>query len=134
MFSPGAQGPHQLVSTYTKPSRPIAFFIKAASSIATDHHGIIKFNQTMLDSANAYNIRNGKYTGPKSGTYSLTWTIYVENDSHALTQLMINNSEYSRAFAGSDNVANIHTSTGIAVASLAQGDTVHVKFGNRAIN
>ena len=36
----------------------------------------------------------------------------------------------SRVFADSDKVTDIHTNTGIVVASLTQGDTVHVEFGN----
>ena len=60
----------------------------------------------------------------------MTWTIYVVHDSYALTQLMINNVEYYRAFADSTNAYNSHSSTGFAVASLTLGDTVHVQFDN----
>ena len=80
----------------------------------------------MLDTANTYNIRSGKYTVPKTGTYILTWTIYVSNHSHPLTRLMINDTEYSRAFAYSNDMVDTHASTGLVLASLTHGDTVLV--------
>ena len=106
-----------------------AFYLKFSGQVPTANNAVIIFNQKVLDTAGAYNSGNGIYTVPVSGTYIFTWTIYCHSYDAATTQLMINNHEYCKSFANSEEVDDTHTSTGLVVASVNQGDTVFIRFG-----
>ena len=109
-----------------------AFYLKFSGKVSAANNAVIIFNQKVLDSANAYDSGNGIYTVPESGTYIFTWTVYCRGHEWATTQLMINNYEYGKSFANSEEINDTHTSTGLVVATVKQGDTVFVRFGSSA--
>ena len=76
----------------------------------------------------AYNSADGIYTVPESGIYVFTWTIYGWAHTQATTELMINSAVAGKSLADSQEIYDIHTSTGITVASVNMGDHVYVKF------
>ena len=67
------------------------------------------------------------YTVHESGIYVFTWTIYGFSRTTATTELMIN-SLVAKTLADSQEINDIHTSTGITVANVNMGDHVYVKF------
>ena len=89
---------------------------------------IIKFQNISLDTANAYSTGDGIYIVPQTGIYVFTWTITCAGHTRTSTQLMINTGEAGRTIADSDENSDYHTSTGITIVSVKQGNHVYVKF------
>ena len=94
----------------------------------TSANKIITFQQKSLDTALAYNTAFGIYIVPESGIYVFTWTIYGWVHTIASTELMINSAVAGKSVANSDEINDVHTSTGITVATVNKGDHVYVKF------
>ena len=119
---------HFLIGVPELPAPKIAFHAIATTEEPTLANKVITFQNKSLDTANAYNTGDGVYTVPQTGIYVFTWTITGGKRTRAPTQLMINTGEAGRTIADSDENDDYHTSTGITVASVTQGNHVYVKF------
>ena len=83
-----------------------------------------------MDIASAYNTADGIFIVPESGHYVFTWTITTNYRSFATTFLMVNSRLAGKTIADAQEIHDIHTSTGIIIASVSQGDHVFIKFGS----
>ena len=88
----------------------------------------IAFQQKSLDTANAYNSADGIYIVPETGIYVFTWTLTSYPHAILSSELMINFNVVGKSIADSDEDGDFHTSTGITVARVTQGDHVFVTF------
>ena len=110
-----------------EPAPKIVFHVKLTSDESILANKIITFRNISLDTANAYNAGDGVFRVPETGIYVFTWTITVDSAT-AQTELMINTGRSLRTVADSEEADDYHTSTGIVVASVKEGDHVYVKF------
>ena len=110
------------------PKPKIAFHTVLTSNEPAIGNKIVKFQQTSLDTANAYNSADGIYIVPETGIYVFTWTMISHVHSIVSSELLINSNVAGKTLADSDENGDYHTSTGITVASVMQGDHVFVQF------
>ena len=105
-----------------------AFHTSLTTPKTATYDAIIKFDSKLLDTANAYNTTTGVYVIPEEGIYVLTWTITGDVHTIAKTQLMVNNALLAKIDTDSQEVTDIHSSTGMVVVKLSMHDLVHIQF------
>lgn len=120
-------GPSETPAGVPAPSN-VFFNAKLTMGVTLDALHIVVFDQVLENVGGGYSASTGIFRAPVSGTYLFSLTILSKGKAqYAHIQLMKNDTELGRAFAGSE-VANWAQTGAIAIAEhLTEGDEVYTR-------
>ena len=85
--------------------------------------GTIPYDKALLNIGNAMDIRSGKFTAPKKGTYFFSLTIYTNTESWATID---HNNVVAVATVANEG---LHSASAQATLQLEPGDVVYTSLG-----
>lgn len=114
------------------PTGVIAFhaYLSKDSSGPLPIHHILKFDTVPLNRGHGYNVFDGIFEVPASGTYVFTWSFMSEAQGNVSTELMKNADVLGTRVADSASSTVWDFSTAIIVTDAAQGDHVYVRMAH----
>ena len=112
------------------PTGVIAFqaYLSRDSNGPLSAHHILKFDVVPLNRGSGYNVFDGIFIVPSSGTYVFTWSIMCDPNGRVTTELMKNAEVIGTRIADSASSTVWDFSTGISVSDVTQGDHVYVRL------
>nr|XP_011453844.2 complement C1q-like protein 2 [Crassostrea gigas] len=105
-----------------------AYLSKDSSGPLGAHH-ILQFDVVPLNRGNGYNVFDGIFIVPATGTYVFTWSFMSEGHGRVDTQLMKNADIIGTRYADSLFSTVWDFATGTVVTEVNQGDHVYVRLG-----
>lgn len=128
--SSGRTSSKRLLLTDNQPvaNNGVAFFAYLSKS---EHnagaHQTFVFDVDHTNIGGHYSHHTGVFTCPSHGVYVFSWSIYCNNGGYVYTELVANSSPVLGTFVGSVSVANILSSTDLAIVELNAGDEVYIR-------
>ena len=105
------------------------------SSTAPTTGQTVQFGIESLDIGNGYNPSTSIYTAPRTGTYTITWTISIYQNNYYKTELVVNTSvkTHMMTAAYGPNSGGVHfqTTSTTTVTQLNAGDRVFIRVYSR---
>ncbi|XP_071135975.1 heavy metal-binding protein HIP-like [Mytilus edulis] len=117
-------GPEKTVNGKYKP----AFFAnlsKTLSNLKSDQ--IVKFDTIVTNVGKPYSPKTGKFTAPRDGTYTFSWTCLTFAKSRFETRLAVNNQYISGNRANAQNINQYVQATKNVVVQMKKGDVATVR-------
>lgn len=74
-----------------------------------------------------YSHHTGIFTCPSHGVYVFSWSIYCTTGGYVFSELVVNSSQVSGQFVGSQSVNNGLSSTDLVIVELNAGDEVYIR-------
>ncbi|OWF52395.1 uncharacterized protein LOC110447829 [Mizuhopecten yessoensis] len=114
------------------PTTPNAVAFRAYMTATTAYakRQVVIYNHETLDIGNGYNPRDGLYFVPSTGTYVITWITVPNYNDYVQTLLVVNGAVVGSSFSDSEEIHDIHQSTGIVVLNLSKGDHLFIRVGS----
>ncbi|XP_063401773.1 complement C1q-like protein 3 [Mytilus trossulus] len=88
---------------------------------------IVKFNTVVTNIGKHYSRDTGKFTAPRDGTYTFSWTCLTPPGSRFETRLAINNQYISGNRANAQNINQYVQATKNVVVQMKTGDVATVR-------
>ncbi|XP_011436523.3 complement C1q-like protein 4 [Magallana gigas] len=85
------------------------------------------FDTVRTNVGSGYSNSSGLFTAPHAGTFVFAWTVVVDATSFVFSELSVNNVAMGNVISDSQENNEYHTTTGMVVAQLSQGDVVKVR-------
>ncbi|VDI41239.1 Hypothetical predicted protein [Mytilus galloprovincialis] len=88
---------------------------------------IVKFDKVVTNVGKPYSPETGKFTAPRDGTYTFSWTCLTPPGSKFETRLAINNNHISGNRANAETIKQYVQTTKNAVVQMKKGDVATVR-------
>lgn len=95
-------------------------------------HQTLIFDIAKTNVGSAYNTNSGLFTSPQHGIYVFSWTISSDKNGFVFSEIEINSTPFGSILTNSQEISDEHTSTGIVVAEVNQGDVVYIRTNPNA--
>ncbi|XP_061195308.1 uncharacterized protein LOC133203556 [Saccostrea echinata] len=99
----------------------------SSKEISPSLHHVFVFDVVKTNIGSAYNRNSGIFTVPMDGTYVFTWSVFSDFNSYITSQIVINSQAFANMITDSEEIRDIHSTTGVIVAALNHGDLVYVR-------
>lgn len=117
------------------PTGVIAFhaYISKDSSGPLAAHHILQFDVVSLNRGTGYNVFDGIFIVPATGTYVFTWSFMSGAHGSVCTQLMRNADILCTRYADSITSTVLDFATGVVITDANHGDHVYVRMGQNSV-
>ncbi|XP_045210803.2 C1q-related factor-like [Mercenaria mercenaria] len=105
----------------------IAFHSSMRSNGCFHVHEPYIFDEKEIDVGNGYNVHDGIYVVPVSGTYVFTFTIAAPEDYYIHPEIVVNGAAKDSSISDSGDSSDIHPVTVLVVVRVKAGDHVFVR-------
>lgn len=85
------------------------------------------FDRVPVNLGNGYNKHDGIFTAPATGYYVFSWTIACDVHGRIYTELIQNSNSVGAIVTNSEEINDVHQTTGLVVANINQGDVIHIR-------
>ena len=109
-----------------------AYLSKSSNGPLSAHH-ILAFDIVQLNRGNGYNVFDGIFEVPASGTYVFTWSFMADSHGSVCTELMKNADVIGTRCADSNTATVWDFATGIVVTDAIQGGHVYVRMQQASV-
>ncbi|KAK3599001.1 hypothetical protein CHS0354_007457 [Potamilus streckersoni] len=110
----------------------VAFHAYQRDSRSYSFHEILQYEIEEVNVGGGFNHFDSIFSVPVTGVYIFTWTIVPNLSSYVQAELIINGVVKGNAYAESNEIHNVHPTTGIVVAQANKGDHVFVRRGEHS--
>lgn len=86
--------------------------------------------QVVTNNCDGYNVLNGIFTVPISGTYVFTWTTQNVDGTYMVSEIVVNNELMGRIVSSSNGYDEEDAATGTVVLEVSEGDVVWIRTNN----
>lgn len=99
----------------------------STTEVNPSRHHILVFDDVKTNIGSAFNRISGMFTAPIDGAFVFTWTIFSDRHSYINSQIVVNTEAFTSMITDSDEVSDLHSSTGVIVVNLNRGDSVYIR-------
>ncbi|XP_045188302.2 uncharacterized protein LOC123546172 [Mercenaria mercenaria] len=115
-------------------STNVAFHVYLSGNRCYSNHEIYIFDVEEIDTVNSYNVGDGIFDVPITGTYVFTVTVGSNVRRFLQAQIMINGQIKGQAYADSQDITDIHSASTTIVVNANAGDHVFVRTEHSSNN
>jgi hypothetical protein len=93
-------------------------------------HAVVVFGKATLNIGGGYDTSTGKFTAPKDGTYSFTWSISTHAGYFFTTEIVIDNKLIASNHVNGGSYANHETASATAIINMKKMDKVWIRLSH----